>query len=297
MKNTSMIKASLLGSSSALGLNWIYDRTLLENFSKNNNVLFIRIDDELYSKAKTSFNVYPDAQVGDLDFMGETLFAFHDFLESDLPKDGYSFRLHFNKLLNPRNGYTGYVEHYGVDLFDKVDNNTEFDSTAKTSYIDKQLIGPAFLLAIFERDDIKNKVQTALKYSQVLTAYDGTINFLNLLFNLFTNLKNNNNKIDSLLESITYAPKDIRKSLSKSLEDLDINEFIDKYSGVACGIEQSFPLIFYITAHCDTYEEALTLNAILGGASSARGLFISALFNIIEGTPEKYSKMLNYKIK
>ena len=79
MSKISMIKAGLLGSSSALGLNWIYDKRLLSEFSKGTEVLFIPIDHKLYKKAKTGFAVYPKTVVGDLDFMGEIIYIFNDY--------------------------------------------------------------------------------------------------------------------------------------------------------------------------------------------------------------------------
>ena len=57
MSKVKMVKAALLGSSSALGLNWIYDKKLLSNYAEKNPVLFIPIDHKLYKKAKTGFDV------------------------------------------------------------------------------------------------------------------------------------------------------------------------------------------------------------------------------------------------
>ena len=61
-------------------------------------------------------------------------------------------------------------------------------------------------------------------------------------------------------------------------------------------MEQSIPLIFYIVAHFDQWEDALRENVILGGASAARGIFISAIMNHISGIPDKYVDLLRHTV-
>ena len=49
-------------------------------------------------------------------------------------------------------------------------------------------------------------------------------------------------------------------------------------------------------AHYDTWEDALRENVILGGASSARGIFISAIFNKIQGINPEFEDLLKHKL-
>lgn len=298
MSKTSMIKASLLGCSSALGLNWIYDSKFLNEYIKDKDVLFQPIDHEAYKKAKTSFDVYPDSTVGDLDFMGEVLFQFHSFLKDSDDQSHLSFRSVIYNSFKKDSSYSGYIEHYGEDLIKQVENEIKLNQqpVVYTKHIDKQLAGPALLLAIYELDSINNKIESSIGFAKVLTEYTGVDNFILLLKNLFDDLNNGVDKLKALKQNIHFAPLEYQESLSMALEMKDQTKFIKEYSGVACGLNQSFPLIFNIVANNDTWEEALRMNAKLGGASSARGLFLGAIFNIIDEVPDKYLNLLTHNI-
>ena len=298
MKKTSMIKASLLGCSSALGLNWIYDRKFLIEYMKDKDVLFQPIDHEAYKKARTSFDVYPDSIVGDLDFMGEVLYQFHSFLKDSENQDHLSWRNKFYDSFNSESNYKGYIEHYGEDLIHQIDKEKRLNTNPViyTKHEDKQLVGPALLLAIYELDSFNNKAENATGYAKVLTEYSGVNKFITLLKNLFDDLRNGVEKIEALKQNTRFAPASYRESLKMAIEMKDQLKFIKEYSGVACGLNQSFPLIYNIVANSNTWEEALKMNAILGGASSARGLFLGAIFNIIDEVPEKYLNILTHAL-
>jgi hypothetical protein len=287
------VKAALLGSASALGLNWIYDRKLLDRFAEDNETIFIPIQHELYKEAKNGFDVYPNHKLGDLDFMGEVLWLFNQFLHNSKKHTAELWQETFYNYFKEDGPYDGYIEAYGKDLLKRLNDNES--TSVHTEFEDKQLIGPLFILAMYSYHNSINKVQDALDYAKVLTSYSGVNYFSDLLYYLIKDLENGVAKKDALKRNINYAPKSYQESLKKALELDDINEFISSYSGIACGLEQSFPLIYYIVAHSNNWEEALRLNATLGGASSARGIFISYLLNIVDGINVKYEKNLNKK--
>lgn len=297
MKKVSTIKASLLGSASALGYNWIYDRGYLLELSNKKDLLFQPIDHTAYDESTQSFDVYPDFKLGDVDFMGESLYLFSKFLALEYDNDPLKWRNMMYNHIHDNGEYNGYIESFGKDLLSQVKHEQDYSKEPKvfTDHIDKQLIGPVLLLASMDNDDISDKVDTVLAYSKVLTGYTNTKHFLDMLFDVLDNV-NEFNKLDVLKNSLKYAPDEYLVSLEKAISMNDINEFIFEYSGVACGLEQSFPLIYYIVAHYDTWEDALRENVILGGASCARGIFISAIFNKISGINPKFETLLNHTL-
>ena len=298
MSKVKMIKAGLLGSSSALGLNWIYDKKLLIDYSEKNEVLFIPIDHRLYKKAKTGFDVYPDTNVGDLDFMGEILYLFNDFIKNNDNISPRNWRKVVYNFIKPDGPYNAYIQKYGHELVSRIKNEIEngHEPQIDTDYEDKQLIGLAIFTAIYENDTFRNKVQDSLHYAKTFTSHLQIESLTELLFNLFNDLNKGIDKEQALQNNIKFAPIEFQDKLKHSLHKVDSYFFIKNFSGVACELEQSFPLIYHLVAHNNTWEEALTKNAILGGASSARGILISAIFNIINGIPDKYQDKLNYKI-
>lgn len=297
MKKVSMIKASLLGSASALGYNWIYDRPYLFDLSTKKDLLFQPIDQKAYEEASNTYNVYPGFKVGDVDFMGEVLFLFHKFLTEENDKKPLTWRKKLYNHIHEGGPYNGYIESYGKELLTQVAFEKDYDKEAKvfTDHVDKQLVVPLFLLASYENDSIKNKIHDILPHLKTLTSYPLSSDLMMMFLKLFELLETTS-KDKALKKAIGYAPKEFHKSLEKALTDMDKNEFIMEYAGIACGLEQSIPLIIYIVAHYDTWEEALRENVILGGASAARGIFISAIMNHIAGIPEKYIDLLNHTV-
>ncbi len=293
-----MIKAGLLGSSSALGLNWIYDKKLLSKYSEKNEVLFIPIDHKLYKKAKNGFDVYPNTVVGDLDFMGEIVYLFNNFLNNSENKSLQNWRTIVYNYINNDGPYNAYIEKYGTVLISKYEDelNSNSEPQFHTDYEDNQLIGLAMFTAIYENDMFDNKVKDSINFAKTFTNYKAIENFTKLLFNLFNDLKNGVEKEHALQNNIKFAPLEYQDKLKHSLHKVDSYFFIKNFSGVACELEQSFPLIYHLVAHNDTWEQALTKNAILGGASSARGILISAIFNLIDIIPIKYQDKLNKTI-
>lgn len=294
MKKVSTIKASLLGSASALGYNWIYDRDYLLERSIKDDLLFKSIDHVAYDEADTSFDVYPDFLLGDVDFMGEVLYLFDNFMSYSEDKSPLNWRITLYNHIQKEGSYKGYIESYGKELLTQVQHEKKYGLEAKlfTDHIDKQLIVPLLLLSLLENDNIDNKVEKALEYTSVLTGYENTLAFNEMLYSLLVNLQSMSKK-EALLKSITFAPEVYKESLNKAVTMKNLNEFLYSYAGVACGLDQSFPLIYFLVAHSDNWEDALRSNVILGGASSARGIFISAIFNLIDGIDEKYEHLLN----
>lgn len=117
-----------------------------------------------------------------------------------------------------------------------------------------------------------------------------------MLNNLLSELEKGTMKLEALKKVIADSPAEYHEALNISLTDIESSSFIKNYSGLGCSIKMSLPLVFFIIAHSKNWEEALKLNTTLGGASSARGIFISAIFSIISGIPETYLSKLKYNI-
>lgn len=300
MNKTSIERAALLGSASALGLNWIYDRALLKKHNQEGNaMIFQSIDHELYKQAKNSYDVYPNHRLGDLDFMGEVLYLFYMFMEYEKDLDLARWRTVLYEYFREDFEYDGYIESYGKAFLEqyKDEQSGKIPVKLHTDHIDKQLSGLLFILGVYDQPRSTDKIGDALKYAQTLTAYHNVNPLTVMLYNLFTKLDQGVPKMDAMQSVLVDAPTEYQESLKQALTEIDIEPFIKDYSGVACGINQSLPLIFYIIAHTNSWKEALVLNATLGGASSARGIFISAIISRYEEIPTEYLYHLNYHVK
>lgn len=298
MKKNNLLEAALLGSSSALGLNWIYDKELLLEEEKKDSMIFRAIDHELYKKAEHGFDVYPNHKVGQLDFMGEVLYLFHMFNDYEKENSLLRWTEYFYEYFKKDNGYNGYLEKYGVDFITqhKLALDTNKTPATITDHTDKQLVGLVFLLHLYEKTSSTEKVNDALIFARTLTNYTAITALNIMLYELLKKLDYGIKKENALNDVIKLTPKSYQNSLKAAITIPDAFEFISNYAGVACDLEQSLPLIFYIVKNSDSWTKGMELNATLGGASSARGIFVSALLSRIYEIPQEYKDKLYYSV-
>jgi hypothetical protein len=299
MKRTSIDKAALLGSASALGLNWIYDKELLRQHKQEGHpMIFEAIDHDLYARAKNAYDVYPDHQVGDLDFLGEVYYVTHMFLHYEKNHSLERYREVLFEYFREDYEYNGYVESYGKDFLKRYREEQEGkrDVALHTDHIDKQMVGLVFLFAVYEHDFLLNKEAAALDFARVLTAYPPINELTQSLYYLLTLLDDGVPLRQALPQLDPYLPDSYRDDILASLKDIDLDPFVQQHAGIACGIEHALPLVFYILLNTTTWEEAMVLNATLGGASSARGMFVSAIASRYLEIPKQYLDQLNYHI-
>lgn len=300
MKKISIHKAALLGSASALGYHWVYDPFKL--FDKRDNgdpMIFQEIDHDFYKETENTYDVYPFHKAGDLDFMGEVLYITSKFLDNQSTVNLEHFRKMFYDYFKEDSPYNGWVEGYAKDFLkvyqEEIDGKRE--TQVYTEYVDKQLVGLLFILAVLENEKIENKIETALELSKTLTSYENISGLTTFLYQLFKEIDDGKTIKDALHATSNEIPEIYRENILKSSEDIDIITFAQNYSGIACGLDQSLSLIFYILNHTSTWEEAMVLNTSIGGASSNRGIFISAIASRYLDIPEKYHSKLNYTVK
>ena len=298
MKKNELLEAALLGSSSALGLNWIYDKELLLEEAKKGSMIFRAIDHDLYKRAEHGFDVYPNNRVGQLDFMGEVLYLFHMFYDYEKEDSLSRWMEYMYEYFKEGNGYDGYLEKYGIEFREKYKNALDNDQKPNTTtdHTDKQLIGLTFLLHLYENSKSIDKVNDALTFARTLTNYSAITQLNVMLFELLKKLDYGIKKDEALNDVIQLAPNLYQNSLKAAISIPEVFDFISDYAGVACDLTQSLPLIFYIVKNSDTWLSGMELNATLGGASSARGIYVSALLSRLYEIPQEYKDKLYYKV-
>ncbi|QMS84710.1 ADP-ribosylglycohydrolase family protein [Candidatus Xianfuyuplasma coldseepsis] len=298
MNKISIIKSALLGSASALAYHWIYDpQSLMARKNSGYPMIFENIDHDFYKEAKNTYDVYPHHLAGDLDFMGEMLYLTHKFLEKNTDLEEYR-KLLYNSFKED-SPYNGWVEAYVKDFLkvykDEIDGKRQ--PQLDTAYVDKQLVGLIYILAVFEKEYITDKVTTAVNFAKTVTSYENIEPLTTFLFNLLKELEQGITIQQALQNCSSIIPELYRDAILKSSEDIDIITFAKEHAGIACGLDQALPLIFYILQHTSSWEEAMVLNATIGGASANRGIFISAIASRYLEIPKEYQSKLNYNVK
>lgn len=286
-----LIDAALIGNISGLGVHWIYDRPYLEKLSEQQNLIFTVQNQEIYEKAKKSYYVYANKPLGSVSTQGMFLYWLSQALETNpnLTQTDYK-NLLFNKI-KPGGSYSGYIESYAKKMIIEElskDLSLELPVLPKT---DDHLVG--FIPYIAYKAH-----QLDLTHALKLTQLFSNLNEYQDFFNVFDILLSPSglNLIESLKKSIHQAPPHYKLALEQALTSINLDLFINNYSGIACQIDQSLPLIFYVLSHSSSFEEMLKLNAKLGGATADRGLILGMIGSIYYPIPGTFKKFLNYSI-
>jgi len=266
----------LVANAATLGVYWIYDADYLKALAEEQSLLFMSQSKEHYDQAKPSFFVYPNNEIGDVSLQGEILKWLFNALKDDHDLSQAEFRRLVVEQLKPGGDYTGYVESYGKQL---VYNHLMKDLKEEANPIevnDKQLVGfiPYLVCKALELGNDK-----AWTLAQVFTN-DKTIHDFYTFFDHLIAEAPIKGMQKAIKAAIEYAPKDYQEKLEKAVDMEDTDKFIENYAGRACPYKHAIPVITHILYHARTFEEAIEMNAVIGGASSDRGILLGVLANI-----------------
>jgi len=276
-----MIKSALLSNHATLGVHWIYDHAYLASLAKKQSLLFMKQEKEIFDQAKTAFFVYPNNTYS---VQGDILYWLYEAVEKNpsIKPDDFSDILYEH--FRAGGDYIGYVEKYiKQQIFNHMINDLRLDME-KVEINDQQMVG--FVPYIVFKALGKSS-DHAYEFAKIYTNEKFYLESFNMLDHLFEKLESKPIKT-ALEEVVDYAPKVFKEALGKALEIKDINDFIDAYAGRACPVKHALPVIFHILYHQSSYEAATEMNALVGGASSDRGLLLGAILYKVYGIPQAW---------
>lgn len=291
-----MIKAPLVANSASLGLNWIYNMPYLKRITKDKDPVFWQIDPEIYEKSRKGYLAYPNHQIGDLSFQGSLLLLLYTHLQENSDYSPEQWRKDVYDYIKPGGKYEGWVETYGLDLVFKVldESMNKKDSVLETDYDDDQLVGFIPYLAF---KTLHLDFKKSLQFVNVLSSNQDYKNLYDM-FDLI--LEGSADKVSmkkSIKNAIPIAPEKYHHDLEKAITIEDTDKFIIEYSGTACHINHSVPLIVHLLYNGSSYEDVVRKNTIIGGASSDRGLMLGFIMNKISKVPSEWVEVLLKRTK
>jgi len=287
------ILPALIANASTLGIHWIYDHKFINKLSKKESLLFRIQQKNIYDQAETSYFSYPNQQLGDVTVQGDILKWLYQAIKSN---PDFS-QLDYSKLLyqqfKPGGAYHGYVESYAKKhVLTLLAQSLDIDMPS-LPIMDDHLVGFMPYIVCKELNlDIKKAWELTQVYSQDEDYY--------VYFKMFDQLLGLIPKLGlkkAIISAIDHGPDKYQVQLHKGVEMSDPNLFIEHYSGRACAIKFSIPLIIHILYHTNSYEEAVNYNALLGGAISDRNMIIGMVMSQISKIPETWIDLVADKIK
>jgi len=286
------ILPGLVANAATLGIHWIYDHEYLEDLAKKQSLLFMTQEKHHYDQAKVAYYSYPHNEIGDVTVQGDILKWLYTEMKDnkDFSQMDYSKMLY--QKLKPGGSYSGYVESYSKKHVLKIVSKSLHLDIPEIPVDDDHLVGFVPYLVCKELN-LSNKKAWELTnvYSQDKDYY--------IYFAMFDQLLELLPKVgvkETIKTIIKLGPEKYQLALNKALEMDDVNQFIEQYSGRACAIKYSIPLIMHIMYHTDSYKEAVEFNALLGGAVSDRNTLIGAFYSQVSEVPKKWLDRVESKI-
>lgn len=281
-----LIFSSLLSNASCLGVHWIYNHTYLENLSKEKSLLFMKQNQDLYEKAKPSYYVYPNHEVGQITVQGEILRWLYESLKENHRFSRNDYESLIMDKFRPGGSYHGYVETYSKKMIIKNLASDLDMPIAEIKTNDTHLVGFMPYLATKALD---LPIEKAWDLAQLFTDNEHYLTYY-LYFDVLFEFLNDHSLKHSIELALNFAPDLYKEKLEHAISIKDTHMFIKLHAGRACSIDQAIPVIVHILYHTDGFADALELNAKIGGASADRGLIIGAILNEVYPIPDDWIK-------
>jgi hypothetical protein len=284
MKNK--LKHALIANAATLGVHWIYNYNFLDELSKNQSLLFLDPDENLYKEAKISYFAYPGYKAGDFTGVGQLILKLYDALSQNPSFSIENYKTLLTQLYEPGGTYKGYVESYGKKLiFNQLKSALKIDMD-DLMIDDHQLVGFAPYVTTkalgFETAkaiELASALSTSEDYQSYFTMLDHIQNVSGTLH-------------EKIKKSIHLAPTQDHEALKQAIMMDDTDKFIEAFAGRGCDVSHTLPVIIHVLVKTNAFEEAVHFNAKIGGDSADRALLIGLLYHDSD-IPESWKKYLN----
>jgi len=278
----------LVANAASMGYNWMYNTEYLTRLSQTKSLLFQKPSIIEYTEAGKSYFAYPDAVVGSLSTQGHFVKWLYEALLKNPKLDRKGYEQLIYDQIGPGGAYHGYVETYGKKMIMNVLNRDLKLGLNEISISDDHLVGfiPYLVckelgLPLEQAIDLASLFTDRLEYAQFFKVFDF----------IFDHLGQKPLK-DVLKDSIGLAPKHFQVHLEAALSMDHTASFVSEHAGISCHIPYSIPVIYHLLCHADSFEELITLNTKLGGASSDRGILLGAIMHQVSSVPKDWVSKL-----
>ncbi|MCF7924816.1 MAG: ADP-ribosylglycohydrolase family protein [Candidatus Izimaplasma sp.] len=280
---------ALTANAAGLGIHWIYDHDYLKELSKKQSLLFMKQEKEHFDKARPSFYVYPDAEVGDVSVQGEILKWLFKALKENPEFTSKEYEKMLYNKFKPGGDYTGYVESYGKEqVFNHLLKELRQDADS-IKPMDHQLVGFVPYLVAKELD-LSNEL--AFEFTKVYSEDPIFLEFFKFFDKLLAKLADNKMK-EAISLVIEETPNAFKEVFKKAIDIKDTNKFVEKYAGRACPIKHALPVIIHLLYHTNSYEEAIYESALIGGAVSDRNMLLGVMWAQVSEVPKEWIEKVN----
>lgn len=282
------IQAALIANTATLGVHWIYDPNFLKSLSVKQDLLFMKQSKDIYDASRPSYYVYPKSEIGDFTLQGNILKWLYENIKENDNLSVLDYETLIYQHIKPGGDYEGYIETYTKKLIIEKLSSELNDNKHSFDKIDDHLVGfiPFIVYKSFQKS-----LDQAILLSQTFSHLKAYIDYIHFFNHIIDHIKDTS--IDQvILNALHLAPTDKQETLKRAIQTTDTDGFIASDAGIACQINQSIPLIIHLIAHTTSFEDVIRKNAVIGGASSDRGLLLGFMLSYLFEVPKAWEKYI-----
>ena len=286
------IAGALVADAAAMGLHWMYDQEQIKTISTSGDILFRQPEAAVY-KDKRGYFAHALKHSGELSHYGESA----KIVGQLAAQNAYSparHRQHFFEIFGPCGHYSGYADHPTKALIARM--ITDGDDISEASGMDdNQMPAVCVVSGLFSAG---HSLETIRLAAQVISTNKDAVNAAIAVYQCLTAIKEGHSLTEALDASAKAMPGPVGQLMQDALaiDDYQVLETASRF-GLACYIEHSMPVIWYLLKHATDFESAVRDNIRCGGDSCGRSMALGSIAGFVFGIPgHLIERMANQRI-
>ncbi len=275
------LAGTLVADAATMGLHWMYDQDQIKAVAACGDILFRQPEAAVF-KDKRGYFAHATRRSGQLSHYGESA-----RIVGQLAADGeYSTALHrqrFFEAFGPCGHYSGYADRPTKILVARMISEGE-DIAEPSGMDDNQMPAICVVAGLFAFGYSADTVKTA---AQVISTNADVLEGAVAVQQCLQHLTDGKTLAEALRLSADAMDGEVGQLMKEALAIEQYNPLeTAKRFGLACYVEHSFPVIWYLLNHAQDFESVVRDNIRCGGDNCGRSMALGAIAGLAFGVPE-----------
>jgi len=281
MKGYDALAGALVADAAAMGLHWMYDQDQIKSVAASGDILFRQPEAAVF-KDQRGFFAHATRRSGQLSHYGESA-----RVVGQLAADGdYSASLHrqrFFEAFGPCGHYSGYADRPTKVLVARMISEGD-EITEPSGMDDNQMPAICVVPGLFAFGNSADTIKTA---AQVISTNADVVAGAAAVQQCLQHLSDGKPLAEALRLSAESMEGEVGQLVKEALAIEQYNPLeTAKRFGLACYVEHSFPVIWYLLNHASDFESVVRDNIRCGGDNCGRSMALGAIAGLAFGVPD-----------
>lgn len=281
MNRRNALAGALVADAAAMGLHWMYEQEQIDTVSKSGDLLFREPDAAVYQD-KRGYFAHATRRAGQLSHYGESARIVGQLAASSEYNSGVH-RQHFFEAFGPCGHYSGYADRPTKALIARMINEGA-EINDPSGMDDNQMPALCVVAGIFSANQ---SIETAKTAAQVISTNKDVVSAVAAVYQCLDEVAQGK----ALAEALSSSAGSMEGTVGQLMQDaLAVDTYtpldIANRFGLACYVEHSMPVVWYLLRHATDFESAVRDNIRCGGDSCGRSMALGTIAGLAFGVPE-----------